>query len=80
MPRRPAVPIDPPLTATLGCGCIVAFRAGVEGSPVTVVVSKKAGGCAVSNHVGGLPIFDHREALRPSTRVVPPPHTDVEES
>lgn len=79
MARRPTTPVDPPLTATLGCGCVVAFRAGVEGSPVTVVVSRKAGNCGVPSHIGGLPIYDHREALRPSTRIAPPPQTDVEE-
>ncbi len=75
--RRP--PVNPPTTARLGCGCIVAFRAGVEGSPVTVVVSRKAEACPVSLHVGGLPVFDHREALRPSTRVPPPPQADIDE-
>lgn len=58
-----------PLTAHLACGCRVGFRQGVEGSPVTVVVEWKAGGCSVAPHVAGLPIFDHREALRPSTRL-----------
>ena len=57
------------LTAQLACGCRVGFRSGVEGSPVTVIVEKKAEGCPISAHVGGLPVFDHREALRPSTRL-----------
>jgi hypothetical protein len=57
------------LTAQLSCGCRVGFRAGVEGSPVTVIVERKADGCAILAHVGGLPVFDHREALRPSTRL-----------
>jgi hypothetical protein len=35
---------------------------------VTVIVEKKADGCPIPAHVGGLPVFDHREALRPSTR------------
>jgi len=56
------------LLATLACGCRVGFRAGVEGSPVTVLVQQKADGCAIAAHVAGLPIYDHREALRPSTR------------
>jgi hypothetical protein len=30
--------------------------------------------------VAGLPIFDHREALRPSTRLLPTVQTDYEES
>ena len=58
-----------PLTARLACGCRVGFRTGVEGSPITVIVSTKADACTVSAHVAGLPIFDHREALRPSTRL-----------
>ena len=57
------------LIAQLSCGCRVGFRTGVEGSPVTVIVEKKADGCTISAHVGGLPVFDHREALRPSTRL-----------
>lgn len=69
-----------PLTARLACGCTLAFRAGVEGSPVTVVLDRKADGCAVTTHVSGLPVFDHREALRPSTRLQPSAETDYEES
>ncbi len=57
--------------AALSCGCRVAFREGVEGSPVTVVVDRKSPGCALSLHVEGLPVYDYREALRPSTRVSP---------
>jgi hypothetical protein len=55
--------------ARLSCGCRVAFREGVEGSPVTVVVDEKAPGCQIRLHVRDLPIFDYREALRPSTRL-----------
>ena len=54
--------------ARLACGCRLSFREGVEGSPVIVVVDKKSPECGLFNHVGGLPIYDHREALRPSTR------------
>ena len=68
------------VTARLACGCTLAFAAGVEGSPVTVVVERKASGCSLSTHVAGLPVYDHREALRPSTRLLPPVHTDYEES
>jgi hypothetical protein len=57
------------ITARLACGCRVSFRSGVEGSPVTVIVDRKADGCLISAHVGGLPVYDHREALRPSTRL-----------
>lgn len=57
----------------------MAFRAGVEGSPVVVVVAMKAAGCALPMHVAGLPVHDHREALRPSTRFAPLAHPDYEE-
>lgn len=66
--------------ARLACGCAVSFREGVEGSPVLVVLAVKAPGCSVSIHVAGMPIYDHREALRPSTRLLPPVQTDYEES
>ena len=63
----------------LGCGCRVRFREGVEGSPVTVVIEEKGGGCPLSRHVGGLPVYDHREALRPPNRIVPIAESDYEE-
>ena len=66
--------------ARLACGCEVAFRDGVEGSPVTVVIGTKSAACRITSHVGGLPIYDHREALRPSTRLAPPAQPDFEES
>jgi hypothetical protein len=58
--------------ARLACGCRLAFRAGVEGSPVIVVVEDKSASCTMPLHVRDLPIFDYREALRPSTRLGPP--------
>jgi hypothetical protein len=66
--------------ARLACGCTLAFTAGVEGSPVTAVIAQKAPSCSLSIHVGGLPVYDHREALRPSTRPLPALHSDYEES
>jgi hypothetical protein len=63
----------------LACGCELAFRAGVEGSPVTVVIDTKAARCTLSIHVAGMPVFDHREALRPATRVIPTAQPDFEE-
>jgi hypothetical protein len=72
--------MNDPLTARLACGCTLAFRAGVEGSPVTVLVERKAPSCTMAIHVAGLPVFDHREALRPSTRTLPALQTDFEES
>ena len=55
--------------ARLACGCRIAFRDGVEGSPVTVIVDQKSPGCTLSLHVRDLPVYDYREALRPSTRL-----------
>jgi len=60
--------------ARLACGCRIAFREGVEGSPVTVVVDEKSPACALSLHVR-----DYREALRPSTRLGPPEEEEFEE-
>ena len=65
--------------ARLSCGCRVAFRSGVEGSPVTVVIDLKAPGCQLRLHVRDLPIFDYREALRPSTRLGPAEEEEHEE-
>jgi hypothetical protein len=64
----------------LACGCELGFREGVEGSPVTVVVRRKASGCPSSLHVAGLPVYDHREALRPATRPIPQVQSDYEEN
>ena len=58
--------------ARLACGCRLAFRAGVEGSPVIVVVDEKSASCPMALHVRDLPIYDYREALRPSTRLGAP--------
>jgi hypothetical protein len=57
--------------ARLACGCRLAFREGVEGSPVTVVVDEKGVICALPLHVRDLPVYDFREALRPPTRSLP---------
>ena len=70
----------PPLIARLACGCQLGFRDGVEGSPVTVVIAKKADACHMAIHVSGLPVFDLREALRPSTRLHPPIQPDYEDN
>jgi hypothetical protein len=66
--------------ARLACGCRISFRDGVEGSPVTVVIDEKSATCALTLHVRDLPLFDYREALRPSTRLVPPNEEEYEES
>jgi hypothetical protein len=65
--------------ARLACGCRIAFREGVEGSPVTVVVEDKAPACVMPLHVRNLPIYDYREALRPPTRFLPLEEEEYEE-
>lgn len=65
--------------ARLACGCRVAFRDGVEGSPVTVVVEDKSPTCILPLHVRNFPIYDYREALRPPTRVSPVEEEEYEE-
>jgi hypothetical protein len=65
--------------ARLACGCRIAFREGVEGSPVTVVVEDKAPACVMPLHVRNLPIYDFREALRPPTRFLPIEEEEYEE-
>ena len=65
--------------ARLACGCRLAFRDGVEGSPVTVVVDEKSPDLHDALHVRDLPVYDYREALRPSTRLGPPEEEEFEE-
>ena len=65
--------------ARLACGCRLAFREGVEGSPVTVVVDAKGPGCVISLHVRDITLYDYREALRPPTRSLPLEEEEYEE-
>jgi hypothetical protein len=57
--------------ARLACGCRLSFREGSSGSPVLVMLEGKSTGCVNPRHVSGLPLYDYREALRPSTRLGP---------
>jgi hypothetical protein len=58
--------------ARLACGCRLTFRESKSaGSPVTVVIDTAAPGCINKLHVKDLPLYDYREALRPSTRLGP---------
>jgi hypothetical protein len=50
----------------------------MQGSPVTVMLETKSAGCGILIHVGGAPLYDHREALRPATRPVAHPQPDYE--
>ena len=66
--------------ARLACGCRLTFREGTtQGSPVTVVIDLPAPGCGNPLHVRDLPLYDHREALRPSTRLGPIMDGEIEE-
>ena len=65
--------------ARLACGCRVAFRDGVEGSPFIIVVDVKSPGCPSPLHVKDLPLYDYREAMRPPTRALPPEEEEYEE-
>ena len=65
--------------ALLACGCRLAFREGTPGSPVTVIVDRPAPGCVNPLHVRDLPLYDYREALRPSTRLGPMVDGEFEE-
>jgi hypothetical protein len=66
--------------ALLACGCRLAFREGTtHGSPVTVVIDQPAPGCLNTMHVKDLPLYDYREALRPSTRLGPVLDEEFEE-
>jgi hypothetical protein len=46
---------------------------------VLVMLDSKAAGCTNPRHVSGLPLFDCRESLRPSTRLGPPGEEEFEE-
>ena len=46
---------------------------------MTVVVESKAPGCVSPLHVRNLPLFDHREALRAPTRLLPAEEGEFEE-
>jgi hypothetical protein len=65
--------------ARLACGCRLSFREGTSASPVTVVVDSVAPGCTNPLHVKDMPLYDCREALRPSTRLGPFLDADFEE-
>jgi hypothetical protein len=65
--------------ARLACGCRLAFREGSAGSPVLVVLDAKSTGCMNPRHVSSLPLYDYREALRPSTRFNPAEEEEFEE-
>ena len=67
------------ISATLACGCKLAFREGSDLSPVIVVIDHKASTCGLALHVSGLPVYDHRFALRPPTRFGPPLQPDFED-
>ena len=57
--------------ARLACGCRLAFREGTPGSPSPSWSTSASPGCSNPLHVKDLPLYDYREALRPSTRLGP---------
>ncbi|HSL23578.1 MAG TPA: hypothetical protein VK886_18755 [Vicinamibacterales bacterium] len=65
--------------ARLFCGCRIAFRGGVEGRALTVVLADKSPSCTLTHHVRDLPLYDYREAQRPATRALPREEADYEE-
>ena len=65
--------------AYLSCGCRIRFGDGVSGSPVTVIIDSKSAGCSLPLHVQSMPVYDYREALRPSTRISLPLEDEYEE-
>jgi len=78
--------MTPVTTARLACGCRVAFRDADPksterlGSPITVILERKSETCTLALHVAGMAIYDHRSALRPSTRLAPQVQPDYEEN
>jgi hypothetical protein len=71
--------VKPNVTARLACGCRVAFQESAPGSPVTVVLDRKAETCTVAIHVGSMPLYDHHTVTRPFTRFNPPLQPDYED-
>ena len=71
--------MKPKLTARLAYGCRVGFQEAKPGSPVTVVIERKSETCTLALHVGGMALYDHRSAIRPSTRLSPPLQPDYED-
>ena len=66
-------------TARLACGCQVGFHEAKPGVPVTGFIERKSETCTLAIHVGGMALYDHRSALRPSTRFTPPLQPDYED-
>jgi hypothetical protein len=71
--------MKPNLNARLACGCRVTVRDAVPGTPLTVMLDRKADTCTMAIHVGGMPLFDHRLAMRAPTRLADPAQPDYED-
>jgi hypothetical protein len=67
------------VSATLACGCRLSFARAPESETLTVVVARKSDGCTRALHVTGLPVYDHRAALRPPSRFGSPLQPDYED-
>jgi len=78
--------MTPVVSAQLACGCRVRFQEAPPkpgerpASPITVILDRKAETCTLSLHVAGMAMYDHRSALRPSTRLAPQVQPDYEEN
>jgi hypothetical protein len=71
--------MTPELIARLACGCRVTVREAGPGAPLAVVLDRKADTCTMAIHVGGMPLFDHRVAMRTPTRQGEPAQPDYED-
>jgi hypothetical protein len=71
--RRPFPP------ARLACGCTLAVHDRTESRGISVMVQSKSESCPLPTHVAGMPLYDHRHAVRPATRVHPHVQPDWEE-
>lgn len=58
---------EPFKRASLACGCQLLLSETPQG--VRGVVERKSESCRINIHVAGMPLYDHRAAVRPSTRV-----------
>jgi hypothetical protein len=71
--------MKPLANARLACGCRLSFQGGHPEGQATVVLDRKSETCTISIHVGGMVLYDHHPAMRPITRMPPPPQADYED-
>ena len=66
--------------ARLACGCRSASAKAWRAAPSPSSSKRSPRAASLTLHVRDLPLFDHREALRVPTRLLPPIEEDYEES